>query len=499
MMQSDKHLAFASQPRHENVGRDVETVADMNVVKRLESHLDDVHIEAGSSPDVDFEFPDCQSDDKITCRDMLPRLSQASTIQQNNDAKSDASSDSSESMGYEKCTDDAKYQTTDVLTESDETAKMLLVHDESSSMETCSVVSNGIAADTGCHRAGVNTIDDGSKKSDEFVHMMSNYNEASAAQQHGADLVCGYLPKLVADSLKMLPKGSSLHVVEFGCATGGSSIAPLKVIENVVADKVKMVMTFNDLPLNNWDVLKATVEPNFDAVTFKYCKNSMYEGRVAPPGTLHIGYSVYAQHWLNGGCPCALPGGAMWASQLPSDHPLRAAWARASKTDWDRFLQLRAEEFAAGGHLIVHIQAANVDGGLEEKFADTMAAAKASLLADGILTVEEARGMCLPEYAKTPAEVLEPLLGSASWKLVDFHFSHFGCPYAKKVREEKYCESEVIKESLACLKAFCNSSLLSAASSHKVEQFWTRVSELARSIDSAEHNYAGIVVALRRL
>jgi len=363
-------------------------------------------------------------------------------------------------------------------------------------------VSPDVEGETSFDRRTSNSPEYSLIKSDNFVHMTAEYNDNSQVQQQGSELMCRWLPQLVKNVVKMLPEGSPLRVVEFGCATGGSSLAPLKVVEHAAAGVAEVIVTMNDLPLNSWDVLKATVEPEFKKFAFNYSPCSMYEKCVVTEGTHHLGYSCYAQHWLNDGCPCPLPGGAMWANQVLADHPARASWAWASKMDWLRFLQLRAREIVKGGYLLLHIQAATLDGSLNEHCASIMAKAKAELLAEGTLTEREASRMNLPEYLKSPFEVLEPLRDSNvshSWKLMDFYYTIPGCPYETKMMEEHLPESDAIKDAISTLQAFCNPSLLSEVGAEKVDLFWKRVSELCVDIDAVSANVASIVLVLRRV
>merc|ERR1719473_670514 len=119
-----------------------------------------------------------------------------------------------------------------------------------------------------------------------------------------------------------------------------------------------MVVHLNDLPLNSWDVLKDTVETEFEGTTFNYVPKCMYKEPITTPGSLDLGYTVFAQHWLSKGVPTKLDSDCMWGNQ---SYALRARWAEESANDWERFLRLRAQEFAPGGCLVVFIQSSQLD------------------------------------------------------------------------------------------------------------------------------------------
>ena len=182
---------------------------------------------------------------------------------------------------------------------------------------------DGDAKDTGPSRWNVLRNETDTKHSCTLnassLHMTSDYNENSANQAGGAAALTKYLGEAASQLDRKLPDGIPLQVCELGCATGGSSILPIKTILGVI--NRPLVVILNDLPENDWAVLERTVETAFPSVTFKYKKVSMYsteKDEDVGPGTVHITYSVFAQHWLSGGAPTKfLPEGALWANQLP--------------------------------------------------------------------------------------------------------------------------------------------------------------------------------------
>lgn len=51
-----------------------------------------------------------------------------------------------------------------------------------------------------------------------------------------------------------------LVIIDFGCATGGNSVAILKkILETFPGREKRLVM--NDLPKNDWDKVKETLDP----------------------------------------------------------------------------------------------------------------------------------------------------------------------------------------------------------------------------------------------
>lgn len=349
------------------------------------------------------------------------------------------------------------------------------------------------------------------KRSSIFVRMESDYNEHSASQASAADILCQWLTKYTSQALEeSVGEGEPFRVAEYGCATGGSSISPLKSIlagidkwNDTEEEKSnhELIVTLNDMPLNNWEELEATVEPVFPDVTFDYAKRSMYADCVAPPKSVHVAYSCLAQHWLNDGSPSTLPEGCLWGNQLPLNHPDRKVWEESSRYDWSRFLELRAQEIAPGGYIIIVIQASRADGQLEECVAETLKVAKAKMLEKGIFTTEAAAAMVMPEYAKSPTEVFGPLQESTDWTVQEFHYWPMTCPLKASFEAGEKSKEDAIAGQLGIMRAFMSPSLLEALNGDetKLDAYWKCVAELSKgNIDALKTNFFAMFLTLKK-
>jgi len=344
-------------------------------------------------------------------------------------------------------------------------------------------------------------------RAEEFVSMDAGYNENSATQSAGASLVALYLAKYAA---KIRAAGKRLRVGEYGCATGGSSLEPLAAITNARAGEVSHMIEvwLNDLPLNSWDVTKNTVEPQFPQAEFRYIKQCMYKTIIVSPGSLDMGYTVFAQHWLSKGAPTKLSKGAIWGNQLPGGHKLRAKWADRSSKDWNRFLLLRAQEFAPGGTLVTFVQSSKLDGSLSERFAATVAKAKAKLVADGVLTENEASKMVMPEYLKSTHEILEPFVSGSAiaslWDIEEMQQSELPCPYRSQFDAGELSREELVTAQVGNLHSFMNNSLTESLKDTpnadiKLKQFWKCTHELGLKTHGAlDTNYTYHIIVLKR-
>ena len=124
---------------------------------------------------------------------------------------------------------------------------------------------------------------------------------------------------------------------------------------------------------------------------------------------IHLGYSGFAQHWLDNGAPTALPGDALCVNQLPINCFERQSWGKASRDNWEKKLLLRANEIIPGSRPIIHFSSSFNCGNLSEKFVAIFQKAKALMIERGVLSQERATDLYVAQYCKLPAEIFSIL------------------------------------------------------------------------------------------
>ena len=307
---------------------------------------------------------------------------------------------------------------------------------------------------------------------------MIEYNDNSEVQAMAASILSGLITKYAAKTIEDLPENGAVRICEYGCATGGSSIEPIKAIEGV-ASKRKLEIIMNDLPKNDWSTLQALIEKKFPNINFLYSAKTMYSP-VAEAASIHLGFSCFAQHWLNGGAPTGLPGDALWANQLSPRCPEHESWQEASRDNWQKKLELRATEIIPGGRLILHIHSSLNDGALSERFATTLQKAKAKMIANNELSKDQALDLLVPQYCKSPAEIFNivctPKINSL-WQLEEAHYQQLLC--------DEQLEQTNIQKQIKFLKGFMDSTLKLSLSTSQLTQFWQHVVELASEDETA--------------
>jgi len=351
----------------------------------------------------------------------------------------------------------------------------------------------------------------------EFV-AMRDYSENSTLQNYASFL----MSKMIAKNMERLFPADSIQyptqvvkVVEYGCATGSSSLDSLRAIQAAVGSSRRVLAVMNDLALNDWATLKQTLKENVPDVDVQIASQSMYKDVVTERGSVHIAYSCFAQHWLSRGVPCPLPieTGALWGNQLaglPKYKAIHEQWSEASRKDWERFLELRAEELQRGGVLVLVIQSALLDGTMPEGLAHGCQVAKRQCLEEGIITAEEAQAMCMPEYCKNIIEILKPLQSkdralSRKWNVLECQQLPLDALADDQTDPANAHRSsrERAKSHVNMAKSFMNSTLERAFQEEdreeKLEKFWRKVFEFgeARSSD-IDSNVGGTLLALQR-
>ena len=162
--------------------------------------------------------------------------------------------------------------------------------------------------------------------------------------------------------------------------------------------------------------------------------------------------------------------------------------------DWEKKLLCRSREIVPDGKLILHIQSAMNNGSLSESFASTLKQAKLEMIKNQELSFEKALKMYIPEYLKTPAEIISTVCASnvsSLWNLEEAHY------YQLPVRDSDK-QTTVDKEIKAC-RAFMDSSLSLSLSNAEISLFWQRVEKLAcGNATILSPNYMSTFLCLKR-
>ena len=246
------------------------------------------------------------------------------------------------------------------------------------------------------------------------------YDDHSEYQHETARTAAELIAESVA-AVRLPPVERAFVVADYGAATGRNSIESLRVAVAAVRARrpaQPVAVIHNDLPTNDWNELFAnvaaagegTAEPEGPPVVPLASAISFFEP-AAPAGSVHLGLSFSAAHWLRDRPDVDVTGGFYFCEATGE---ARAALAAQADADWTSFLASRAVDLAPGGRLIVQTVGSEpaADGSeavTARRLLRAMSEVARDLVGAGALSAEAVERYLLPVYARTVEEALAPL------------------------------------------------------------------------------------------
>lgn len=257
---------------------------------------------------------------------------------------------------------------------------------------------------------------------DGYYDANSSFQAQVAAS--GADLLAG-----AAGAVALAP-GAHAVVADYGCSEGRNSLAMVTRALELLAGRGAgaMAVIHNDLPTNDWNRLAANLASAdsyfraFPEVRPLFAPTGFFE-RVALPGSIALGVSASAAHWLSRQPDGLAMPRSLYRSDAPADQlPLILEKAAA---DWLAFLTARAEELKPGG--VLHVQMLGSDGSV----APVRVSAAGLLALMNLCILDQVDGgdvpadvygrYCFPVVPRTIAEATAPLAGPLADRLELLH------------------------------------------------------------------------------
>lgn len=240
------------------------------------------------------------------------------------------------------------------------------------------------------------------------------YSEHSLAQHSAGEYGMPALARAVDAVAPTLGEAPVVVIADLGAAGGRNELGPMAAAvtglrDHGIAAPVAVVHT--DIPSNDFTTLFETVEHSphtylgGDGDVFAFAAGRSFYERLFPAGSLALGWSAIAVHWLStvpapirGHVYCTFATGAA-----------REAFARQSATDWRAFLDARADELRPGGQLVIVGGAARDDGTSgADALLDALNHALQSEVDAGAITPPEHDAMNVPTWNRTLAEFRAP-------------------------------------------------------------------------------------------
>jgi salicylate 1-O-methyltransferase len=200
-------------------------------------------------------------------------------------------------------------------------------------------------------------------------------------------------------------------VADFGCSTGANS----KTAVDTAIDAVRarhaeqtVVAIHNDLPTNDWNRLFANVTgaPSEANVLHLASAVSFFEP-ATPTGSVHLGMSFSAAHWLREPPTVTVPEGFYFSDATGA---ARGALAAQAEDDWATFLIARGVDVHTGGRLLVQMVGTDASGNVTaRRLLQAMAEIAGAMADDGFVGHDAVERYVLPVYARTVDEARAPL------------------------------------------------------------------------------------------
>lgn len=305
----------------------------------------------------------------------------------------------------------------------------------------------------------------------------------STATKGCKDVIDGATP-LVLDAIHRLPETDPVRpftMTDMGCADGGTSLEMVR--QAVGAARARwpqrpITVVYADQPRNDYNSLfhlihgltpLPTYLDAFEDVHVMAAATSFYRP-ILPGGTLDLGFSATAMHWLSHK-PCDLTTHVHMVGATGTE---LAAFAAQGRRDWETILLRRARELVPGGRLVL------VNFGKDEagrylgntggvNMFDTFNALWQRFATDGVITGEEYVAMTFPQYYKTVEEFTQPLIDTASpvyqagLRLEQCETRVVPCPFAAEFRQHGDAV-RFAREYIPTLRSWTESTFLAALS-----------------------------------
>lgn len=217
----------------------------------------------------------------------------------------------------------------------------------------------------------------------------------------------------------------SIRIADFGCSEGYNSMVIFcKALEEFRKNSSRPVFILHtDLPDNNWVVFFHTINDTefsyhtLENVFYSAVGKSFYR-QLAPPNSIHVGFSAFALHYLS-----KAP-----ARTGPEIELLYPEASEQAISDVSANLNLRIQELVIGGTLTVIVAGRELEG--KYKLLDLYMQPAKNLAKKGVLKESEIRNYFWPSYQLDKNEwdqILDRLGGKVQVKY--FEIKKSVCPF----------------------------------------------------------------------
>jgi DNA-binding transcriptional ArsR family regulator len=277
-----------------------------------------------------------------------------------------------------------------------------------------------------------------------------------SAHTAGAKLVIDAAVPLALEAVRSMDLAATapFGIADFGAADGGTSIGLHHAVLAALRERAPgraVTLTYTDLPHNDFSALfrlihgllpgKAELALQPAPGLFTFASGTSFHRQVVPDGSLSLGFSATAMHWLSR-LPTTLEN---HVHAVGASGEELAAFRRQAAEDWERILLARARELAPGGRLVLANFCADEAGHYlgwtgGRNMHDTFSAHWRALRDAGVISAEECRRATFAQYYRSVAEFRAPFdedsaVSRAGLRLLRCFAHTTPCPYATRFAE----------------------------------------------------------------
>ena len=233
--------------------------------------------------------------------------------------------------------------------------------------------------------------------------------------------------KLFAQAATEVPLPAAPHpvvIAEYGSGNAHNGLLPIgagiAALRKRIRPEHPIVVTHTDVPDNDFSALFRTLRDDpfsylrTDRATFASAVGRSYLSQILPSDGVHLGWSVWAVHWLSR-MPAEIPDHVQ--GSYSADAQVRSAYARQAAHDWHEFIAFRGRELSPGGRLVLMTMGQHDDGrpGLAPLF-DGLMHVLSDLRSQRLVTDDEVRRMHVPIVGRSEADFRSPFAPSGRFE-----------------------------------------------------------------------------------
>ncbi len=331
------------------------------------------------------------------------------------------------------------------------------------------------------------------------------YAKATVGARHVIESAIPEIEAALAD-MALGPEGPPVVFTDMGCADGGTSIGMWGHVLGGLRQRLgarALQLVYTDLPRNDFSQLFQIVHgqteidsalPQIDGLYLMASATSFHRP-IVPPGTLHLGFSATASHYVSE-TPAEIPD---HVHMVGASGAVRDAYRAQGARDWQAFLLARAQELAPGGHLVLY------NFGIDEQgrylghtggvsMFDAFNQHWAALRDAGRITQAEYQATNFPQVYRTVEEFAAPLqdpedpVYRAGLRLKAIRTTHTPCPFAATYAEGGQSAEDFARAYVPTLRSWSEPSFVNGIQGRPA-------AEIAQIIDDFYGAYEAAVAA----